>query len=109
VQADKLLAQTATEAGAWIPGYETHLAIARAWLSQSQAERARQVLAPLLAVAERTPWTPVLAEGLLVDAQSLTALGRPAEAHAAFRRAAQLATDHGMPRLAAGARAALGP
>jgi DNA-binding SARP family transcriptional activator len=108
VQADRLLAQTATEAGAWIPGYETHLAVARAWLSQSQAERARQVLASLLVVAERTPWTPVLAEALLVDAQALTALARPAEARAAFRRAAQLATDHGMPRLAAAARAALG-
>ncbi len=105
--ADRLLAQATTQAGAWIPGYETHLAVASAWLLRGEPERARQVLAPLLAVAERTPWKPVLAEALLVDAKALTALGRRADARAAIRRAAQLAADHGMPRVAAGAQAAL--
>lgn len=106
-RADDLLAQATTEAGAWIPGYETYLAVASAWLPRGEPERARQVLAPLLAVAERTPWTPVLAEALLVDARALTALGRRAEARAAFRRAADLATGHGMPAVAAAALAAL--
>jgi DNA-binding SARP family transcriptional activator/tetratricopeptide (TPR) repeat protein len=106
-RADRLLAQATTQAGAWIPGYETHLAVAGAWLARGEPERARQILAPLLAVAERTPWTPVLAEALAVDAKALSALGRPADARAAFRRAAQLAADHGMPHVAASAQAAL--
>ncbi len=106
-RAGGLLAQAASKTGAWIPGYETHLAVASAWRAHGEPERAREVLAPLLAVAERTPWTPVLAEALLVDASALTALGRQADASAALRHAARLAGDHGMPRVAADATAAL--
>ncbi len=106
-RADGQLAQAASKTGAWIPGYEAYLAVASAWLQRGEPERARQVLAPLLAVAERTPWTPVLAEALLVDARALAALGHLAEASAALRHAAQLAADHGMPQVAAGATTAL--
>jgi DNA-binding SARP family transcriptional activator len=106
-RADGLLAQAASKTGAWIPGYETHLAVASAWRAHGEPERARQVLAPLLAVAERTPWTPVLAEALLVDASALTALGRRAEASSALRRAVELGVGHGMPGVAADGQAGL--
>ena len=80
-QADALLRLSASAAGAWIPGYETHLALAGAWLRRGEPEHARDVLAPLLAVARGTPWIPVLAEALLVDGRVLAALDRHAEAH----------------------------
>jgi hypothetical protein len=65
-------------------------------------------MAPLLAVARSTPWIPVLAETLVVDASALAALGSFGEASAACREAAGLAADYGMPRVAADAQAALG-
>ena len=106
-QADALLAHAASSSGAWIPGYEAYLSVADAWLQLGEPERARGVLAPLLAVAERAPWTPVLAQTLVVDGGALAALGRPADARAVLRQAARLAADHGMPHVSAGASAAL--
>ena len=41
--------------GAWMPGDEAYLSVARAWLARGEPERARAVLAPLLAVARRVP------------------------------------------------------
>ncbi len=58
-----------------MPGYEVYLSVARAWLSRREAERARSVLQPLLAVAERTPWIPPLAEALVVDGKALIRAG----------------------------------
>jgi DNA-binding SARP family transcriptional activator/tetratricopeptide (TPR) repeat protein len=106
-EADGLLAQAASQVGAWIPGYEAYLWVARAWLQRGEADRARSVIAPLLAVAQRAPWTPVLAETLTVDGKALAALGRPAEAGTALRQAAQLAAEHQMPQVRADAAAAL--
>jgi DNA-binding SARP family transcriptional activator len=107
VQADALLAQAVSKAGAWIPGYEAYLSLGRAWLRRGEPDRARGVLAPLLTVAQRTPWTPVLAETLAVEGSALAALGRPAEARATLGQAARLAADHQMPYVSADAQAAL--
>jgi DNA-binding SARP family transcriptional activator/tetratricopeptide (TPR) repeat protein len=106
-QADGLLRQDVSRKGAWVPGFEAYLALGRAWLQRGEPERARAVLTPLLAVARSTPWKPVLAEALVVDASALAAVGRHAEASAALRQAARLAADHAMPRVAADANAAL--
>jgi DNA-binding SARP family transcriptional activator len=106
-RADGLLAQAASTAGAWIPGYEAYLALARAWMQHGEPAHARDLLDPLLRVALATPWIPVLAEALLVEASALAALGHRADASAALRHAARLAADHGMPRVAADAQAAL--
>jgi DNA-binding SARP family transcriptional activator len=106
-EADELLAQVASKAGAWIPGYEAYLAIARTWLRRGEPDHARGVIAPILTVARRTPWTPVLAETLAVDGRALAALGRRAEASAALRQAAWLAAQHQMPHVSADAQEAL--
>lgn len=44
------------DAGAWVPGDECYLSVARAWLGRDEPDRARSLLAPLLAVAQRVPW-----------------------------------------------------
>ena len=106
-RADALLGGTASAPGAWIPGYEAYLFVARAWLSHGQPDRARDVLAPLLAVARDVPWTPVEAEALAVDGRALTALGQAAAATTALQRAAELAAMHGMPHVLAAARSDL--
>jgi hypothetical protein len=106
-RADRLRAGAASPAGAWIPGYETFLSVGRAWLAAGQPDRARAVLAPLLAVADRTPWTPVLARTLVVSGRALTALGHDGEARSALTRAGRLAADHGMPPVGRDAASAL--
>ena len=90
--------------GAWLPGDEAYLSVARAWLDRGEPERARATLAPLLAVAERVPWMATLAAALVVDGRALIQLGEreSATAIAAGRRAAGR-------RARAGARAAGGP
>ena len=45
------------DGGAWMPGYEAYLSLAEGWLAADEPDRARAVLAPVLAVAEREPWT----------------------------------------------------
>jgi DNA-binding SARP family transcriptional activator len=107
-EADALLRRAVSKTGAWIPGYESYLSVARAWLPRGEPDHARAVIAPLLTVARRTPWTPVLAETLAVDGSALAALGRPAEAREALRQAARLAADHEMPPVRADAESALG-
>src|SRR5260370_30186276 len=51
------------DGGAWMLGYEAYLSLAEAWLAAGEPERARAVLAPVLAVADREPWIPGLAGG----------------------------------------------
>ena len=46
------------DGGAWMLGYEAYLSLAEAWLAHGEPDRARAVLAPLLAVADREPWLP---------------------------------------------------
>jgi hypothetical protein len=82
-----------------VRGYDAYLSLARAWLGHDEPERARALLAPLLAVAEREPWLPVLAEGLAVDGRALIRLGQREQATARLARARELARIHGMPHV----------
>jgi tetratricopeptide (TPR) repeat protein len=53
-----LAAASIPDGGAWVLGDEAYLSLARAWLARGEPERARPVLAPLLAVARRVPGSP---------------------------------------------------
>jgi tetratricopeptide (TPR) repeat protein len=106
--ADRLLQRISVPAGgAWLPGYEAYLSIAAAWLDQGDPERARSVLAPLLATAERVPWTAALAAGLVLDGRALARLGDRGQASAGLQRAERLARQHGLPYVQRDAGAAL--
>jgi tetratricopeptide (TPR) repeat protein len=94
------------EGGAWMLGYETYLSLAEAWLMQDEPERARAVLAPMLAVADREPWTPALAAGLAADGLALNRLGKKKRARAELDRAVRLAAEHGLPHVLRDAREA---
>ncbi len=108
-RADRLLAQASIPAdGAWLPGEEAYLCLAHAWLEQGDAERARAILAPLLAVAERVPWLPTLAAALALDGRALIRLGQDQRARAHLLRAEHLAYAHGLPRVLREARRSLG-
>ena len=103
--ADRLLDQASMPAGgAWLPGDDAYLSLARAWLDQGHPDRARQILAPLLGAAEREPWTATLAAALVVEAHVLLGLSEPAQARANLWRAARLAREHGLPHVLADAR-----
>lgn len=107
-EADALLSAVSAPPGsAWLLGADVYLAVARAWLDHGEPARARAVLGPLLAAAQRQRWLPVLAAAGLVDGQSAAALGDTAAAGAALSTAAELAERHGMPLLARAARAGL--
>jgi DNA-binding SARP family transcriptional activator len=105
--ADHLLEQAGIPAGhAWLLGEEAYFYLARAWLAQGNPERARAIMAPLLALAERVPWTPTLAAALVVDGQALIRLGEGDRARAELLRAERLARDHGLPHVRREARTA---
>jgi tetratricopeptide (TPR) repeat protein len=87
------------DGGAWMLGYEAYLSLAEAWLGHGEPDRARAVLAPLLAVAEREPWIPALAAALAADGRVLARLGQREQARAALQRAARLAGEHGLPHV----------
>jgi DNA-binding SARP family transcriptional activator/tetratricopeptide (TPR) repeat protein len=106
--ADRLLGQAGIPAdGAWLLGEEAYVALAQAWLGRGDPERARAVLAPLLALAERVPWTPTLAATLAVDARALIRLGEAQRARSQLLRAERLAGSHGLPHVRHDARSAL--
>jgi tetratricopeptide (TPR) repeat protein len=94
------------DGGAWMPGYEAYLSLADAWLAHDEPDRARAVLAPLLAVAEREPWIPVLAAALAADGRALARLGQGEQARVTLGRAARLAARHGLPHVLREAREA---
>ena len=96
------------DGGAWMLGYEAYLSLAEAWLGHGEPDRARAVLAPLLAVAEREPWIPALAAALAADGRALARLGQHEQARAALQRAARLAAEHGLPHVLRDVREALG-
>jgi DNA-binding SARP family transcriptional activator/energy-coupling factor transporter ATP-binding protein EcfA2 len=99
VEADARLAAVRTPAGgAWLAGGDVYLAVARAWLSAGEPERARSALAPLLIAAARHGWVLWQAAGGLVDGQALAVLG-DAAADRTMARAAALAREHGMAHL----------
>ncbi|HYB48352.1 MAG TPA: hypothetical protein VED20_13505, partial [Streptosporangiaceae bacterium] len=94
---DRLLEQASIPAGgAWVYGDEAYLSLARAWLGRGDPERARTVLAPLLAVAERVPWIATLAATLAVDGRALLRMGEDDQARAHLLRAGRLAGQHGL-------------
>lgn len=92
---------------AWVQGDECYLSLARAWLGHDEPDRARAVLAPLLAVAERTPWIATHAAALAVDGKALLRLGHPEPGGAALAAAARLAGRHGLPHILREANEAL--
>ena len=106
--ADRLLGQADIPVGgAWLLGEEAYLALAQAWLDREEPDRARAVLAPLLALAERVPWTPALAATLAADARALIRLGERERARAQLLRAERLATAHGLAHVREEARQAM--
>jgi DNA-binding SARP family transcriptional activator/tetratricopeptide (TPR) repeat protein len=106
-QATELLENATMPAGgAWVFGYEAYLSVARAWLGHGEPERARAVLAPLLAAAEREPWKVALAEALVVDGRALIRLGELGQARSRLDGAARLADAHGLRYVLRDARAA---
>jgi DNA-binding SARP family transcriptional activator/tetratricopeptide (TPR) repeat protein len=94
------------DGSAWLLGYEAYLSLAEAWLGHDEPERARAVLAPLLAVAAREPWTPALAAALAADGRALIRLDERARARTELDRAAGLAAEHGLPHVLREAREA---
>jgi DNA-binding SARP family transcriptional activator len=108
-EASTLLDGISAPAGsAFLTADGCYLAVARAWLARGEPERARAVLAPLLAAAARVPWVAPLAGASLEDGRAALALGLRDEAIALLARAAELARRHGLPRIASEAAAALG-
>jgi DNA-binding SARP family transcriptional activator len=108
VVADAMLRRISTPPGsAWLVGEGAYLSVARSWLEHDEPQRAREVLAPMLAAAARIPWVAPLADGSLVDGRAAARLGLDAEARGLFVRAAELASRYGLPRVADGAAAAL--
>ena len=106
-QAAGWLAQASIpDGGAWMLGYEAYLSLAEAWLAHGEPERARAVLAPLLAVADREPWTAALAAALAADGRALIRLGQREQARAQLDRAAGIAGEHGLPHVLRNAREA---
>jgi len=98
---------TAPPGHAWLTADGCYLAIARAWLAHGDPARARAVLAPLLTAAARVPWVAPLAAASLIDGQAALAQDRPSEAAPRLRRAAELASRHGLPAIAAQAASGL--
>ena len=106
--ADRLLGQAGIPADtAWLLGEDAYLALAQAWLDRDEPERGRAVLAPLLALAERVPWTPTHAATLAADARALIRLGERERARAQLLRAGQLAAAHGLAHVQQEARQAI--
>lgn len=107
-EADRLLGQAGIPpGGAWLLGDEACLALAQAWLDHGEPERSRAIAAPLLAVADRAPWTPTLAATLVADGRALVRMGQREPAMAQLTRAEKLAGAHGLPHVLADARSAL--
>jgi DNA-binding SARP family transcriptional activator len=106
--ADRLLGQAGIpDGGAWLLGEEAYLALAQAWLRRGEPERSRAVLAPLLALSERVPWTPTLAATLAADGRALAGLGEANQARERLQRAERLAREHGLPHVRQDAESAL--
>jgi hypothetical protein len=102
-----LAAASMPDGAAWVLGDDCYLSLAAAWLDRDEPDRARAVLAPLLAVARRVPWIPALAAALAADGRALVRLGDRERAGAALRHAERLATEHGLPRVRDDARSTL--
>ncbi|HTW21881.1 MAG TPA: AAA family ATPase [Mycobacteriales bacterium] len=108
-QADTLIRRvTAPPGSAFLAGDACYLAVARAWLDHEEPQRARDVLTPLLAAAERVPWVATVAEASLVAGRAAARLGRVKEAGQLLQRARDLGERHGLPRVVDRATTELG-
>ena len=106
--ADRLLRQASIPAcGAWLLGDEACLPLARAWLGRGDPERARAVLAPLLAVAERVPWITTLAATLAVSGHALRRSGEGDRAQGPADPGRAAGPAHGLPHVLREARSGL--
>jgi len=75
-EADALVAGIETPPGtAWLFGADAYLAVGRGWLRHGEPARARAVIAPLLAAANRVPWRPAQVPALALDAEAAAATG----------------------------------
>ncbi|WP_433731215.1 ATP-binding protein [Actinoplanes sp. CA-051413] len=97
-EADALVAAIDTPPGtAWLFGADAYLSVGRGWLARGEAARARTVIAPLLAAADRVPWRSVQVSTLLLDAEAAAAAG--AESAPQLARAEELAHRYGLAHL----------
>jgi tetratricopeptide (TPR) repeat protein len=95
-EAESLFAMVEAPPGAaYVLGADIYLCLARLHLRQRDPERARAVLAPLLAAAQRLNWIPVLVSAGLLDARARIALG-DAAADAERERLIALGERHGI-------------
>jgi DNA-binding SARP family transcriptional activator/tetratricopeptide (TPR) repeat protein len=75
-EADALVAAIEAPPGsAWLFGADAYLSVGRGWLRHGEPARARTVIAPLLAAANRVPWRPVQVPALVLDAEAAAAAG----------------------------------
>jgi tetratricopeptide (TPR) repeat protein len=108
VQAEALCRQLTTPPGrAFLQGIHAYVAIAWVHLARGEAERARQLLTPVLAAAETCGWQEAIAYGSLVVGQSLVAGGAADRAEAALQRALQVTHAVRLPGVAWKTHAAL--
>ncbi|MFI7547186.1 ATP-binding protein [Actinoplanes sp. NPDC049599] len=97
-EADALVAGIQTPPGcAWLFGADAYLAVGRGWLRHGEPARARTVIAPVLAAANRVPWRPVQVPALVLDAAAAEAAG--AESAPQRATAERLAREFGLTHL----------
>jgi tetratricopeptide (TPR) repeat protein len=109
VQAEALCQQLTVPPGrAFLQGIHAYVAIAWVHLARGEAERARQLLTPVLAAAETCGWQEAIAYGSLIVGQSLLASGAGDQAEQALQRALQVTHDVSLPGVAWKTHAALG-
>ena len=97
-EADGLVAGIETPPGsAWMFGADAYLSVGRGWLRHGEPARARAVIAPLLAAADRVRWRPVQVPTLLLDAEAAAAAGADSAPQAA--EAERLARRFGLTHL----------
>jgi DNA-binding SARP family transcriptional activator/tetratricopeptide (TPR) repeat protein len=97
-EADALVAGIRTPPGsAWLFGADAYLSVGRGWLRHGDAARARTVIAPLLAAANRVSWRSVQVPALALDAEAAAATG--AESAPQLAAAGQLADEFGLTHL----------
>ncbi len=107
-QAEALCQQLTVPSGrAFLQGIHAYVAIAWVHLASGEAERARQLLTPVLAAAETCGWQEAIAYGSLVVGQSLVACGDGERAEQALQRALQVTHDVSLPGVAWKTHAAL--
>jgi tetratricopeptide (TPR) repeat protein len=108
VQAEALCQQVTVPPGrAFLQGIHAYVAIAWVHLACGEAERAQQLLTPVLAAAETCGWQEAIAYGALVVGQSLGASGAADQAEQALQRALHVTHEVHLPGVAWKTHAAL--